>query len=171
MSNVKDTFIIEWVGPFNNKEELRMWERKNNLNQEFKFYILTGKTKGKQKVCSYCGITEQEYVYRRYANHPKFSSINRELNIWIGKFTDPKLAIRSNLEMCETLLVSYWQCQLNNKKRKYYPATSLLIINRWFSLNLKPRVKRLYPVQSLSDVILYDCDDGEIWISEQLKKY
>ena len=167
------TFVINWIGPFSCVEELAEWERENNKDYSFNFYIITGKLKSKKAITKYCGITNTQrgYVYSRfYDKTHKVHSLFRQRNIWIGCITDENLRTRDNFELCETMIISYWQPEENIKKKAYYPPNPVVLINRWFFTNKKIRVKAIYPAQDLSDIIIYDEQNKGIYGSENLKK-
>ena len=66
------------------------------------------------------------------------------------------------------MLISYWQPELNIRKKSYYPDEYVTIINRWFKTNLEPREKCLYTAQTMPDLIIYD--GHSIWGTERIKK-
>lgn len=170
---MNSTFIIEWVGPFFSLDELKEWEKVNNQSCDFNFYIITGKLKGKKTITHYCGITDNQigYIYFRFHDKThKVHNLSRETNIWIGCLSNQKQRTRNNIELCETMIISYWQPEENIKKRAYYPSIPVLLINRWFDTNKKLRTRVIYPAQKLSDVIIYDEHNHGIFGAECLKK-
>lgn len=167
------SFTINWVGPFQNIDELKEWEQINNEDCEYNFYIITGKEKGKRTFSKYCGITDTQrgkLYCRFYDKSHKVYSLERDRNIWIGSLVDGDMRNRSNLELCETLIISYWQPEVNIKKKNYYPAEDVILINRWFNTNRNVRIRSIYPAQELSDVIIYDAFNGGIYGTERLKE-
>ncbi|MBQ7892546.1 MAG: hypothetical protein IJ321_01230 [Alistipes sp.] len=171
MDNV---FVIKWVGPFKEIEDLRKWEKENTIPHQCNFYIITGKEKGKHNYSEYCGITDNQngYIYCRFYDkgHHVYKLI-RDRNIWIGYIDNKNKYTRNDIELCETMLISHWQPIQNIKKKSYYPSQPVVIINRWFDLSQQCRIKSLYHVQkSLSDVIIYDERNRGIFGVEKLKK-
>lgn len=167
------TFVIEWVGPFNNIDSLKDWENKNNQTFEYKFYIVTGKLKGRRGITKYCGITDNRkgYLYCRfYDKNHKVHRLERNRNIWIGSVTNREACTRKDIELCETMIISYWQPEENTKKKSYYPSEPVVLINRWFDTILKVRYNKIYPAQELSDVILYDECNGGVFGTKRLKQ-
>ncbi|MFV0398219.1 MAG: hypothetical protein ACK5JU_09445 [Bacteroidales bacterium] len=170
---MNNTFIIEWIGPFYSPDELKRWEKINNQNYDFNFYIITGKLKGKRSITKYCGITESKrgYIHSRfYDKSHKIHSVIRNRNIWIGRIDDENLRVRNNFELCEHMIISYWQPEQNTKKKAYYPQSPILLINRWFDTKKSLRIKEIYPAQELSDVIIYDESRKGIYGTKRLKK-
>ena len=170
--DIKHTYIFEWVGPFYSIEELKKWES-THKSYEYHSYVITGIPKNKSKERAYFGITQnkKKCVSARF-NKDHHVRQMREIDIWIGKFSDPsKLSDRRNIELCETMLISYCQPELNKKKKAYYPPESIAIINRWFKLDLKPRARILYSAQrEIPDVLIYDRENKNIWGSYKIKK-
>jgi len=110
-------------------------------------------------------------VYSRFNDKThKVHKLCNEINIWIGCLTDKRLRVRENIELCETMIISYWQPEENIKKKAYYPASPVVMINRWFDINENLRVRSIYPAQKLSDVIIYDELNKGIFGAESLKK-
>lgn len=171
MNDLNKMFVVQWYGPFETLEQLKYWEKNNNTSFSFNLYLLTGKEKFQKKYSHYCGITKQQYIFQRLQkNHDKFPLIIRERNIWAGRFADPSQVDRENAELVESLIISYWQPQLNDKKKKYFPRESVGLINKWYNKQQKSLQNRRFPAQSLTDVVLYDKNDEEIWTAEQLKR-
>lgn len=168
---INKLFTIEWVGPFQDIESLIYWEKEHNTKSNYYFYIITGKPAYKQIAQNYCGITQNKdgYVHKRFLNDSNhIIHLLRDKEIWIGKFSDNKSHIRNDIELCETMLISYWQPELNIRKKSYYPDEYAAIINRWFKTNLEPREKCLYTAQTMPDLIIYD--GHSIWGTERIKK-
>ena len=168
-----NTFVINWIGPFSSVDQLKSWEKSYNQAFDYNFYIVTGKQKSKKEITKYCGITNSQkgYVYSRFNDKiHKVHKLCNEINIWIGCLTDKRLRVRENIELCETMIISYWQPEENIKKKAYYPASPVVMINRWFDINENLRVRSIYPAQKLSDVIIYDELNKGIFGAESLKK-
>lgn len=171
MNDLDKMFIIQWYGPFDTLEQLKNWEKANNTSYVFNMYILTGIEKSHRSNSHYCGITNQEFISHRLKyNHDKYPLIKRDLNIWAGRFADPAHVNKNNAELVESLIISFWQPELNDRKRKYLPADSVGIINKWYNKQQKSLQNRRFPAQNLTDVVIYDLDNKEIWTAEQLKR-
>ena len=170
MNDIDKIFMLQWIGPFANLEELKKWELVN-MNCSCNLYMLTGKEYHHRTISDYVGITEQEYIYKRLrCNHDKFKKIVRDLNIWVGHFSCSDHAIHENISIVETLLISSWQPQLNEKKKVYFPNQCICVINQWYKPNKTQYINRVYPAQYLQDVIVYNSEAGKIWGAERLKK-
>jgi hypothetical protein len=154
------TVIVNWYGPYTYEEieEKRDW--KNGL------YLATGKLKYKQRSATiqYCGITEGSF-YRRFKNHHKIYAINRELKFWIGTITYPDDASRYFLEMAESMIIFFWEPELNERKKLTLP-TSITLINKWFKKDRSPRFRQHPMCNNLTDVLSWD---GELWRTGNLK--
>lgn len=169
MNDINNVFLIQWCGPFFSVEDLKDWELKNQSCKKRNLYILTGKEYNRRKTSYYCGMSEQNPLYKRFENHKKYNKIQHDLNIWIGCFSCQEQATHENISIVETMIISYWQPELNEKKKKYYPNQCICLINRWHNINQSLRSRRKYPAQYLDDVLIYDNDSGKIWGAEYLK--
>lgn len=49
-----------------------------------------------------------------------------------------------------------------------YPSSNIVLINRWFKVDLTPRLNMIYIAQKMSDLIILD--DIGIWGTERIKK-
>ena len=168
---ISKLFVIDWVGPFSEIEELKKWEKHNNTMRNYYFYIISGKPYNMRNYRSYCGITQNKdgYVYKRYQCDPNHKiHTMRDKEIWIGRFSDNSAHSRSDIELCETMIVSYWQPELNNKKKSTYPSSNIVLINRWFKTDLVPRQNNIYIAQKMSDLIILD--ESGIWGTERVRK-
>jgi hypothetical protein len=172
MDEIDKIFMIQWIGPFQTIDELKNWEKKNSIVNEFCLYLLSGKEYRKKSTSLYCGKTEMQRLSSRYKNHKKYELIkDRELNIWIGRFSNKKLATSDNIDIVETLIISHWQPNLNDKKKAHYPGFAICVVNSWYKKDAKTRyINRVYPVQQLEDVIFYDINSNVVWGAERLKK-
>lgn len=50
---ISKLFVIEWVGPFSEIEELKKWEKDNNIMRNYYFYIVSGKPSNMRNYRSY----------------------------------------------------------------------------------------------------------------------
>jgi len=153
------TIIVNWRGPllYNEIEENPDWG--NGL------YLATGKLKyDRESTIQYCGITEGSFI-KRFKNHHKVHEINREQEFWIGSVNYPNDATRHYLEMAESIIVYFWQPELNERKKLSMPKP-ISIINKWFKKDNSPRLRQHPMCKDLSDVISWD---GELWRSGNLQ--
>ncbi len=163
-------YVIEWYGPFT-EEELNSKYSKNEL-KDFRFYLLSGcKKRQRTSTWQYCGITERLVTKRFKDKGHKISTILREQNIWLGKFSNKAYnRSRYNIELVEHLIISAFIIDQNDKKTKSYPKEPIGLINFWCTKNGKKRVRKLYQIQKdMSDVVIYDGDN--IWYADKLSLY
>lgn len=151
------TVIIRWEGPFSFDDVCRSEARCG-------IYLLTGKRKyERHEQIQYCGITEGLFCNRINSRHTKLSLIREEtLGIWLGQITYPLTHERNHLERAESCFVSFWQPELNEKKRAYYPALSICFISHWFTRAGKPRKNRPAIIRDLPDVLWWDQENWRI---------
>ncbi|MFR9591914.1 MAG: hypothetical protein SNG27_05890 [Rikenellaceae bacterium] len=178
-------FVIKWVGPFRDVDEIISWEAKFNNDYDFHFYIIIGKVdRNIKRIDNYVGISDNNkgYIYNRIKSrshkYERFKEDGRE--IWIGQYCnkDNRSYNREDIELCETLIISYWQPTLNEKKKRFFPNRDVVLVNRWYD-NKKwsgdiqhIRKNKLHKAQQLSDLIIYDSalDSDAIYGAERVKR-
>lgn len=152
------TIRIHWRGPYK-REEVDESDMGNGL------YLLTGKQRyERNEQIQYCGITEGLYR-KRLKKHHKAYDITRELRIWLGEIKYPQEPTRTHLELAESIIVYFWQPDLNERKRIHPPRPTALI-SHWFKKNGSPRHNQLSIYSNLHDVL---CWDGSFWRTGNLK--
>jgi hypothetical protein len=152
MSNHK-TIIVDWYGAYSPEhvEENKDWE--NGL------YLASGYLKHKQSEdVHYCGITEGSFS-ARHAKHHKLSEITRNRKIWIGEIAYPNRPKRDILELAESVIIYFWQPELNTRKT-VNPPSPVTLINRWHKPDETPRLRQHPMCKDIEDVISWD---GELW--------
>ena len=151
--NSHTTMIVNWRGLFSFDEIEENPDWRNGL------YLATGKLKSRREsTIQYCGITEGSFI-ARLKKHHKVHVINREQKFWIGAIDYPNEAGRLHLEMAESIIVYFWQSELNERK-KISMSGAICLINRWFKKDNSPRIRQHPMCKDLSDVISWD---GELW--------
>jgi hypothetical protein len=172
MNDFDKIFMVQWIGPFFNLNELKIWERENSISNEFCLYLFSGKEFSKKNISLYCGKSECGSISMRFKNHSKYELVkDRDFNLWIGRLSDKKAAKPENIDTIESLIISHWQPNLNEKKKDFYPRLSICIINSWHKKDFITRYKnRIYHVQQLDDVIFYDINANIVWGAERLKR-
>ncbi|NIC06554.1 hypothetical protein [Billgrantia bachuensis] len=151
------TIRLHWRGPYLLEEVCRS-DIGNGL------YLLTGKRKyERNEQIQYCGITESLYK-NRFKQHHKIFEITRDLGVWLGEVVYPQEHSYS-LEIAESIIVYFWQPNLNERKRIYPPRPTALL-SHWFKNDGAPRYNQLSIYADLHDVL---CWDGELWRSGNLR--
>lgn len=191
MDNIRDinhVYLLQWFGPFQEKDECKEWLKKNNADEkEFYFYIIIGKEKFQRKFSFYCGISEQDQIYKRWNKEHVLNSFVRDKEIWIARFSDnrlrnvPKEDVHNIVELVEHALIYYMSNKMNmdcyvsnEKKTMSIPKESIFIINQWYNKNTNDNFIRRISIapKSFPDVITFDNEYiGEgLWkISDRLK--
>ena len=171
MAGINKMFILEWCGPFNSVDELKEWEY-THQEDGFGIYFISGKPPRKQLPRSYVGISlnRNGLISKRYSGDSQHHIHElRGREFWIGRFSDKRKRTRNNYDLCETLLISYLQPELNVRKKANYPSVGMALINRWYTKEMSVRQNRICLAQvNTPDVIIYDYHDG-IWASDSLK--
>jgi len=155
------TIQIHWHGPYT-AEHLEQLEGGNGL------YMFTGKRKHQRSDAEiqYFGITGNTYR-GRFKNHHKLGEINRDLAIWLGEINYPQDHARDHLETAESIMVYFWQPELNERK-KITPPIPTTVISHWFTPDGRPRINQKSIYKHLPDVI---CWDGTHWRTGNLAVY
>lgn len=148
------TINIHWYGPFS-KEDIPRLDEGNGL------YMLTGKRRYQKSdsEIQYFGITETSYR-ARFRNHPALEKINRDLNIWLGEIAYPADHGRDHLETAESILIYFWQPELNIRKKFRCPTLPTTLVSHWYAADRRPRLRQQRIYKQLPDVI---CWDGAYW--------
>jgi len=153
---------INWYGPYM-QEQVDAIEDGNGL------YLLTGKRKYQRDdpKIQYFGITERPFRERLNNYHHKLSEITKELEIWLGYIEYPTEYSRAHLEMAETILVYFWQPELNERKKINIPSP-ITIVSHWFKPDGNARINQRSIYRDLPDVISWD---GYHWRTGNLNVY
>jgi|688.fasta_scaffold551110_1 hypothetical protein len=143
---------IHWHGAYSFDDEEQLKKRGNGI------YLLTGKRAGRgyrdDIGIQYIGITELSFWDRFKDKNHKIHSI-KELEIWCGEIQYPSTFTRQHLELSESLIVYYWQPNLNERK-KVYPPSNTTVVSHWFKRDGEPRLRQHTVLKNLSDVISWD---------------
>ena len=114
----------------------------------------------------YCGITEGSF-YNRLKNHGKAPLVTRDQELWLANVEYPEEATRTFLEKAESIIIYFWQPNLNDRK-KVSPPTPITLVNKWYKKDGSPRLRQHPIMKDLADVL---CWDGEIWRTGNLSVY
>lgn len=149
---------MNWQGPYSLEEACE-----SGLGNGL--YLLTGKRRyERNEQIQYCGITEGLYR-NRFRQHHKAFEITREQKIWLGSVAYPVEHTRTHLETAESIIVYFWQPNLNERK-KFRPPRPTALISHWFKPDGSPRYNQMSIYADLHDVL---CWDGELWRSGNLR--
>lgn len=180
MSELKEIYAIEWMGPYDSIDEI---EYRVGTNECF-IYLITGRFyHNGPKGIRYVGITKR-IVSKRLSDkdHQQKQERLKDKQFWTGRFSVSAYnnldieARRDRAEQVETLLVRYLtnvsrikRIKMINDKKKYSdPKKPIGIVNRWQKKYLvegrynKPSVLSLLP-----DTLLYV--DKEYYAGDKLR--
>ena len=177
MSELKEIYAIEWMGPYNSIDEI---ECREGIEECF-IYMITGRLyHGGPRGIRYVGITKR-IVSKRLSDkdHLKKQEKIRDKQFWIGRFSvssynnlDTK-ARRNRAEQVETLLVRFLTNvtglkMINDKKVYSDPIKPIGIINRWQKKYVdENRYNKPTGLLKLPDTLIYV--DKEFLVSNNLK--
>ncbi|OGX86385.1 hypothetical protein [Hymenobacter glacialis] len=156
-----ETVVLSWKGPYT-FAELQQIDEGNGV------YLLTGTKKysHSQLISSevlYCGITQQKFRVRINQKHQKLPKIkSAHLRIWLGCLLYPAAHTRRHLELLETCLISFWQPELNEKKRANNPKTPICLVVKWCKQDGTAYKRFPQDISNLQDVIWWDCNDWRV---------
>ena len=177
MSELKDIYAIDWMGPFDSVDEIKQ----RNGSEECFIYLITGRLyhKGPMGI-RYVGITKR-FVGDRLKDKDHQQKQSQLLNkqFWTGRFSvsaynnlDTK-ARRERAERVETLLVRYLfnvsNIKMINDKKKYSdPYKPIGIVNRWQKKHKEEgRYNKPSILSKIPDTLLYT--DKEFFAGDKLK--
>lgn len=153
---------VNWYGPYE-YDEVTQEEWGNGL------YLFHGKKKHQKSNSTilYCGITEQTFA-QRFNRHHKLGEINRDLHIWRGHVTYPTDIDSATLKLAESILIYWWQPELNEKSKFNPPKHQITLVNKWYKKNEEPRINQHSDIKDIPDVLSFD---GEYWRTGNIKVY
>jgi hypothetical protein len=172
MEDIRHIYTIQWVGPFNSYEALKVYIKRGRNNEVaeaslFSFYYFEGNKKWKR-----------ENLYRYFGKHSKLDGIqhrlnkchehfknyheNEKLQIWIGTLSNPDVQEPDIIDYIETVFISRYKKELNdNVMKKTLPIykvlkKSIVILNLWYDTEERPH--RGHSLVPFEDVIVYESD-------------
>ena len=179
MEDINKTFTIQWVGPFKNIDEVKMYEKDENTADKrlFCFYFFSAHKykQHKNKIFRYLGIHKKSDSITKRLNdrheHYSLYDEDQDLNIWIGAFGSSKDLIERNVEDVETLMISTYSELLENIKKKTPPSQSICIINRWYNRKDIEWIYRKRDTTFIDDVIVYEKEYNKVLTSKLKTKF
>lgn len=175
MSELKDIYAIDWMGPYNSIDEIGYREG----SEECFIYLITGRFSYKKtKGIRYVGITKRCVDNRlKDKDHLQKQAKLKDKQFWVGRFSVSTYnnlgtkARRNRAERVETLLVRYLSNvseMINDKKVYSDPKKPIGVINRWQKKYLEEgRYNKPSVLSKLPDTLLYI--DKEYFAGENLK--
>lgn len=163
--------VVDWYGPYESIKAARAAIRKNGFGEVL--YIAAG-TVGRQKVpkLQYVGITTG-FETRMNTKHKIRAFVKEEeLSLYIGEVASQAVAGRkarhhkgftNPVYLAESAIAFFLQLPLNSDKRCSRPVDSIVLINRWWKIDLETRSRRR-PQPDWPDFIEYDAfsDTGSV---------
>lgn len=177
MSELKEIYAIEWMGPYDSIEEIECREG----TEDCFIYLITGRRyyNGPMGI-RYIGITKRFVGYRLTdKDHLEKQSKLKDKQFWTGRFSVSAYnnldtaARRARAERVETLLVRYLTNvsgikMINGKKKYSDPKKPIGVINRWQKKYVEEgRYNKPSVLSKLPDTLLYV--DKEFFASDKLK--
>ena len=177
MSEIKEIYAIEWMGPFDSIDEIGCREG----SEECFIYLITGRFYRKGSLgIRYVGITKR-FVGNRLKDkdHLQKQAKLKDKQFWTGRFSvssynnlDTK-ARRDRAERVESLLVRYLTNvsnirMINDKKVYSDPRIPIAVVNRWQKKYIQEgRYNKPSILSNLPDTLLYV--DKEFFAGDKLK--
>ena len=176
MSELKEIYAIEWMGPYDTINELY-----DKCSVDCCIYLITGRRFHNGPLgIRYVGITKRFVGDRlRDKDHQQKQEKLKDKQFWAGRFSVSSYnnleidARRKRAERVETLLVRYLTNvsrinMINEKKRYSDPKKPIGIINRWQKKNVEEgRYNKPSILSKLPDTLLYV--DKEFFAGDKLK--
>ena len=177
MSELKEIYAIEWMGPFDSIDEIK----ERNGSEDCFIYLITGRLYHKGPLgIRYVGISKR-FVGNRLKDKDHRQKQLQLLNkqFWTGRFSvstynnlDTK-ARRNRAERVETLLVRYLTNKsdikmINDKKVYSDPCRPIGIVNRWQKkFKEEGRYNKPSILSEIPDTLLYV--DKEFFAGDKMK--
>ncbi|MCD9486632.1 hypothetical protein [Photobacterium iliopiscarium] len=153
-----NTIIIDWRGPYLYDDLFDIRDK------EYGLYLATGKLPyQREALIQYCGITTRSF-YTRLKEHHKVHKITQKQEFWLGNIVYPSNISKQDLEQAESLIIYFWQPELNERGRISVPKP-ITLMNKWFKKNGEPRYRQHTLLKDLDDLLSWD---GELWRSGNL---
>lgn len=172
MLDITKTFTIQWVGPFKNLQEMKIYLKDETTcqNSLFNFYYFSGNKKGKgcsiSRVYAYLGIHKKadgiEQRLNNWHSHYKDFHENDNMRIWIGAFGNVNDQNEENIEDAETLFISTYGNNFlteNKKKVKANIQKSICIINLFYKTTEEPWLRKPADITFMDDVLIHETED------------
>lgn len=177
MSELKEIYAIEWMGPYDSIDEIEYREG----TEECFIYLITGRFyHNGPKGIRYVGITKRFVGDRlKDKDHLKKQEKLKDKQFWAGRFSVSTYnnleskAKRDMAERVETLLVRYLTNvskikMINDKKKLSDPEKPIGIVNRWQKKFVEEgRYNKPSILSKLPDTLLYV--DKEYFAGDKLK--
>lgn len=174
MSEIKEIYAIDWMGPYDSPEEIK----KREGSEWCCVYLITGSYRNSYGI-RYVGITSR-FVDERLADkdHKEKRRKIKERQFWVGRFSVTSYNIltgtkRNRAELVEHLIVSYLsslpKSKLDNKqKTKTLPKKPIAIISRWQKKRTDDdRCYKPSSLHQLPDTLMFV--DGQFYASDKLR--
>ena len=168
MEDIKQTYTIQWVGPFHSLSERDAYFSKRDTCERalFSFYYFKGNKKGKgyisRRLYDYFGIHKHDNIAsrlnKRHEHFCKFRE-NKNLHIWIGTFANEENQTAQTIEDVENVFISTYKPTENVKKKNHKLRYSICIINLWYKQNETPWKRKPASIRHMSDVLI--CETTE----------
>ncbi len=182
MSEIKETYVIEWIGPYDSTDDMK----KHIDTSDCTFYVITGRMKYQDDIgIKYIGISKRPLIERlNDPDHKEKQKKILEKQFWVGRFSvsafnnlkteSCKKRRRARAELVEHLLVRYLSLQndyyhyLNEKKTQSNPECSIVIISKGNSKSFdKERYNKPFTLKDIPDVLMYV--DGKFFAADKLQ--
>lgn len=176
MSEIKNLYVIEWMGPYDSLEE--MYDREGI--ESCCLYLITGRIAKEPLGIKYVGITKRLVPIRlRDKDHQEKQEDIKEKQYWAGRFSissynniDTPFR-RQRIESVETLLVRYlsnlYGAKMKNRNKHYQdPQKPIVVISRWQKkLTDNQRYNKPSVLKNLPDTLMYI--DKEFYAEDKMR--
>ncbi len=163
MSEIKELYVIEWMGPYKSLDDICNYDD----TMMCRFYLLTGRLGRETNGIKYVGITKR-YPEQRLSDKDdlKKQEMIKEKQYWVGRFSVSsynnldKPRNRNRAELIERLIIRYLYESnvriINTNKTQSDPENPVGIISRWLKKDTNAlRSNKPSVLQVLPDVLLF----------------
>ena len=144
------SIVVNWTGPYS-------FESACNLTDKGIYLIFGRNKRGKNPEFSkvlYCGITERD-IGKRIAEHYNEAYNHYNNKWWIGRVVFPIFNTRDHLESVEWILSYFSGTEHNIRKTQNPPKNEIYLINEWYFVNERKRIRNVDIIKHISDVVCW----------------
>lgn len=144
-----NTIIMNWSGPFYDREETKYYNLNNGI---YSFFSTKKYSRDGNILLEYIGKTEIDMYYRLY-NHHIWYELNDTKFLWFGNIVNKRVV---DLELIEHNFIYFCEPILNKKKVFSKPYESTIIISEFLKKDGGRYINQPYYLKYIPELIYWD---------------